>query len=274
MPSERGGLRSGRGAERYHPQTEANSGDHRKWLRMHALLHLQCFDKKRGGQEEMSRQKKSRTKKGGRRGEPDTSGVQLVDDVEHVERNNVTVLVGVQPFSVVLPWPRRDDGLVARFAANVIAHTPKGQQQPSAPSRLELGVERRPGRGPPRRACRCRIRVFALPPDGLFPPLPRTVSVEPSSITIGLRRCPAGEGRGEGDWCSPRFVTPSRPQAHALLHTPPHPALSHRNLRGSAERSTECTRSVPGERGRALSDILKQPDDTYSRRRTAGEPQI
>ena len=72
-----------------------------------------------------------------------------------------------------------------------------------------------------------------------------------------LRRCPAGEGRGEGDSCSPRFVTPFRPPAHAFLHTPPHPALSHRNLSGSAERYTERTRSVPGERDRALGDLLK-----------------
>ena len=66
-----------------------------------------------------------------------------------------------------------------------------------------------------------------------------------------------------GDWYSPRFVTPSRPLAHAFLHTPPHPALSHRNLRGSAERYTERTRSVPGERDREPSDVLKQPEDVY-----------
>ena len=111
----------------------------------------------------------------------------------------------------------------------------------SAPSSFELGV----------------------PPDCLFPPLPRTVRAEQSSITTRLRRCPAGEGRGEGDSCSPRLVTPTRPLAHALLHTPPHPALSHRTLRGSAERYSERTRSVPGERDRKLSDVLKQPDDVY-----------
>ena len=44
---------------------------------------------------------------------------------------------------------------------------------------------------------------------------------------------------------------------------PPHPALSDRNLSGSAERYTGRTRSVPGERGRELSDVLKQPDDAY-----------
>ena len=50
------------------------------------------------------------------------------------------------------------------------------RRQPSAPSSLKLRV----------------------PPDGLFPPLPRTVRVEQSSITARLCRCPAGEGRGEG----------------------------------------------------------------------------
>ena len=44
---------------------------------------------------------------------------------------------------------------------------------------------------------------------------------------------------------------------------PPHPALSHRNLRGSAERSRERTRRVPGERGREQKDVLKQPEDVY-----------
>ena len=37
---------------------------------------------------------------------------------------------------------------------------------------------------------------LGVPPDGLFPPLPRTVRVEQSSITTELCRCPAGEGRG------------------------------------------------------------------------------
>ena len=64
-------------------------------------------------------------------------------------------------------------------------------------------------------------------------------------------------------WQRRRFVTPSRPLAHAFLHPPPHPALSHRNLRGSAERYTGRTRSVPGERDSELSDVLKQPDDVY-----------
>ena len=66
-----------------------------------------------------------------------------------------------------------------------------------------------------------------------------------------------------GDWCSPRFVAPSRPLAHAFLHTPPHPALSHRNLKGIAERYTERTRSVPGERDRELCDVMEQLDDVY-----------
>jgi hypothetical protein len=34
-------------------------------------------------------------------------------------------------------------------------------------------------------------------------------------------------------------------------------------LRGSAERNTGRTRSVPGERDRELSDVLKQPEDVY-----------
>ena len=48
-----------------------------------------------------------------------------------------------------------------------------------------------------------------------------------------------------------------------VLSYPPHPALSHRNLHGSAERYTGRTRSVPGERGSERSDVLKQPDDAY-----------
>ena len=118
-----------------------------------------------------------------------------------------------------------------------------------------------------------RVLNWGYPQTVSFPCLPRTVGAEPSTITTRLRRCPAGEGRGEGDWCSPRFVTPSGPPAHAVLHMPPHPALSHRNLRGSAERCTERTRSVPGERDRELSDVLKQPDGRLPRRRTAGGPQ-
>ena len=114
------------------------------------------------------------------------------------------------------------------------------QSQPSASSSLRLGV----------------------PPDGLFPPLPRTVRAEQSSITTKLRRCPAGEGRGEGDSCSPRFSLPPVCWPTRFYY-PPHPALSHRNLSGSAERYTGRTRSVPGERGRERSDVLKQPDDAY-----------
>ena len=38
---------------------------------------------------------------------------------------------------------------------------------------------------------------------------------------------------------------------------------SHRNWRGSAERYSGRTRSVPGERDSERSDVLKQPDDVY-----------
>ena len=95
-----------------------------------------------------------------------------------------------------------------------------------------------------------RTVSFPSPPDG---------SRQQSSITTKLRRCPAGEGRGAGDSCSPRFATASSLLANAFCV--PRLTLSHRNLSGSAERYTRRTRSVPGERGRELSDVLKQPDD-------------
>ena len=77
------------------------------------------------------------------------------------------------------------------------------------------------------------------------------------------RRCPAGEGRGEGDSSSTAVRHSLQPAGPRVSTYPPHPALSRRNLSGSAERYTGQTRSVPGERGRVLSDVLKQPDDAY-----------
>ena len=71
----------------------------------------------------------------------------------------------------------------------------------------------------------CRVALFRSKrgaretPDTYFLSN-RDFSVEPSSITTKLRRCPAGEGRGEGDSCSPRFVIASSLLAHAFLHTP------------------------------------------------------
>ena len=100
-------------------------------------------------------------------------------------------------------------------------------------------------------------------------PLPRTVSVEQSSITTRLRAVRRERAGVRGDRCSPRFVTPSSPLADAFLHTPPHPALSRRNWRGSAS-DTRANTKRSGERGRELSAVLKQPDDAYLGGRTAG----